>query len=31
MWIGRGGGSSAKAILLGNVFRGNETSETIVR
>ena len=31
VWIGRGGGSSAVAIPLGNVPGGNEVSETIDR
>ena len=29
IWIGRGGGSSAVAIPLGDVSEGNEVSETI--
>ena len=28
VWIGRGGGSSAKTILLGDVPGGNKESET---
>ena len=28
VWRGRGGGSSAVAIPLGNIPRGNEVSET---
>ena len=31
MWIGRGGGSSAMAITLGNVSGGNKASEIIDR
>ena len=29
VWIGRGGGSSAVVILLGDVSGGNEAAETI--
>ena len=29
MWIGRGGGSSAMVITLGDVPEGNEASEII--
>ena len=29
VWIGRGGGSSAVAIPLGDVPRGNKASQTI--
>ena len=31
VWIGGGGGSSAVAILLGDVSGGNEASETLDR
>ena len=29
VWIGRSGGSSAVAISLGDVYRGNEASKTM--
>ena len=31
VWIGRGGGSSAVAVFLGDVPKGDEASETINR